>query len=86
MRLDDGTGWNFDLIQDICLEESVNVILNIIWPDTNDVDRLFWGGNKSGSFIVSNYYAINVHSPDLEQSFWKALWKSKMHEQLKIFI
>lgn len=68
------------------MEDSANAILNLDWPVTNNGDRLYWCGNNSGLFSVSNCYAINTSLSDLEQRIWKTLWKSKQHDRLKIFI
>lgn len=68
LHLDDGMGWNSDLIREICIKDSANAILNMAWPDTIEADRLLWCGNKYGSFTMSNCYAINVHSLELERS------------------
>lgn len=84
--MDDDLGWNLDLIKEIYNEDLVNAILNQVWPYSASEDKLFWYGNRSGTFTVRNYYAINTHNPALNQGIWDSLWKSKLHERLKMFL
>lgn len=86
LRLEDNSGWNSVLIKEICKEDSVEAILNQKWPYTTNDDQLYWCGSKLVDFTVSNCYDINTHNSVLDHAIWKSLWKSQMHERLKLFL
>lgn len=85
LRKENGQGWNEDLIQEICNEELAEAILKLSWPAFSRKDNLFWCGNTSGRFSVSNCFDLNCLEEGPVDGIWKSLWKSNVHEQLKIF-
>lgn len=42
----------------------------MVWPYIANEDRLFWCGNKFGTFTVSNFFTINVHYAVAASSLW----------------
>lgn len=60
LRRDDGWGWSYELIREICTEESTTTIINIAWPGTMAAGRLSWCGNKQGFFPVSNFFYLSM--------------------------
>lgn len=85
LRKEDGQGWNEELIRKICNEESIKANMRMNWSETIGEDLMFWCGNPRGLFSVNNYFELNCIEERQVDGIWKSLWKSKVHERLKIF-
>ncbi|KAF3437423.1 hypothetical protein FNV43_RR20176 [Rhamnella rubrinervis] len=88
LRMSDGSGWNKDLIEDICDQDSAEAILKVEWVGRNHHDQLLWLENPSGKFSVSSCYRGLMKSR-LGHSFdpiWSSIWSSKIHERLKLHL
>lgn len=86
LRSEDGTSWNESILIYLCNEESVEAILRITWPSNLEEDKLFWLGNNVGVFFVGNCYDVNWNCGVAASTLWERIWKSKLHEHLKVFI
>lgn len=71
----DGSGWNADLINEICTEDSANAIFALHRPVRDEEDGLCWCGNENEIFTVGSCYKVNCgeenqrsHICDLESS------------------
>lgn len=80
--------WNVSLLQEYFDEESVNAICRIHVPLRPSPDKLCWIADPKGVFSIKSVYKSNhSHSwPSNPDPCWKALWKCKLHERLKILI
>ena len=54
LRQEDGSEWNFQLLQEICDPTTVKAIRRMDWPQTQCYDKLLWIGNNSGVFSVKS--------------------------------
>ncbi|KAF3446468.1 hypothetical protein FNV43_RR11647 [Rhamnella rubrinervis] len=88
LRLEDGGGWNRDLLMRICKPESVEAILRIEWPHMIHEDKLLWLGDSAEGFSVKSCYKeiIKHRIEEVAEPIWNDLWKSQLHERLKIHL
>jgi ribonuclease HI len=75
-------------LEELFYMNSVEAILKINIPLTPRPDKIFWTPDPKGKFSVKSAFACNQTSLDVEVSspHWKALWKLKIHDRLKMLI
>ena len=80
--------WNVIKLEELFYMNSVEAILKINIPLTPRPDKNFWTPNPKGKFFVKFAFACSQTSLDVEVSspHWKALWKLKIHDRLKMLI
>ena len=88
LRLEDGSGWNLQLLNEICEPTMVAEIIRVDWTQELREDKLFWIGNEKGIFSVKNCYLAEIKSRigvDVDP-IWSRLWGSNLHERLKLHL
>lgn len=67
--------------------EDALLILNIKWLNPPCNDKLIWTTNGTGKFSVGECYKLNFLDRSLEEvlAVWEKIWKSRLHDRLKIF-
>ncbi|KAF3443264.1 hypothetical protein FNV43_RR12946 [Rhamnella rubrinervis] len=70
LRLEDGSGWNYGLLNRICEPYTVEAISKIKWPQHYTYDRLLWIGNRSDCPLIRAMAFDSKKSCKIE--FWKA--------------
>ncbi|KAM6545081.1 hypothetical protein CsatB_025817 [Cannabis sativa] len=78
--------WNEELIRESFNEEVAMSILRIRPLETSE-DIIFWKGSKSGVYTVKSGYWLSQHSRFKNPNrVWEKLWRSKIHQRLKLFL
>lgn len=85
---DASNGWNLLLLREFFEEEEVMEIQKVVWPDFPCEDKLLWVSNNSRGFSVQECYKVAYFSVGSQSDYriWDQLWKSKLHERLKMFL
>ena len=86
--MNDGSGWNKELIERICERDSTEAILRVEWSERNHQDQLLWLENSSGNFSVASCYSgiMNIRLGTSFDPIWKSIWSTKNHERLKLHL
>uniref|UniRef100_A0A803PQY7 Reverse transcriptase domain-containing protein n=1 Tax=Cannabis sativa TaxID=3483 RepID=A0A803PQY7_CANSA len=78
--------WNEELIRESFDEEVAMSILRIR-PLATSEDIIFGKGSKSGMYTVKSGYWLSQHSRFKNPNrVWEKLWRSKIHQRLKLFL
>ncbi len=89
--------WNVPILHEIFEQDSIQKIQQIPLHDTRSVDGFSWKPHPTGVFTVKTAYNLAV-SPEFRgdegdscnrtqhQCVWKALWKLKMPNKVKIHL
>lgn len=88
LRKEDMSRWNVELLEEICEPDSVATICQVKWPVSTCKDKLLWNICSGGSFTIHDCYLVTILER-LEENLdvvWKAIWKSSLHECLKIHL
>ena len=66
----------------------MSAIAKVILPANRAPDHLVWTMDDSGKFIVKSAASMLIPSDNQASTnpMWAKLWKSKIHERLKIFL
>nr|XP_048330711.1 uncharacterized protein LOC125422661 [Ziziphus jujuba var. spinosa] len=67
-------------------QETVENIKSMFWAKSLLDDKFIWGGSKTGSFTVISAYKLEDNEAEVEDAWWKLLWKSRLHERSKVFM
>lgn len=80
--------WNLDMLIYLFDEETVNEIRKLKPTHGANEDKLLWTATSSGTFSTRSAYTIlnENNTRGATNRVWKKLWKSKIHERLKIFL
>ncbi|KAF4371255.1 hypothetical protein F8388_020982 [Cannabis sativa] len=85
--MEDGRSWNVNLVSSWFRPDAAAAILKITLPFPNVETRLYWKDDPSGCFsLKSAYWRLNQNQFDCIDVVFKRLWKSHIHERLKIFL
>ncbi|KAF4398795.1 hypothetical protein G4B88_028158 [Cannabis sativa] len=85
--MEDGRSWNVNLVSSWFRPDAAAAILKITLPFPNVETRLYWKDDPSGCFsLKSAYWRLNQNRFDCIDVVFKRLWKSYIHERLKIFL
>ena len=87
----DSRQWDREIFFDLFESQSTIKILNIHIPASSKCDTLCWGQGPSGEFTVKSAYILKMQQSStslgpMHEAYWKMLWKSKMHEWLKLLL
>ncbi|KAF3436812.1 hypothetical protein FNV43_RR19565 [Rhamnella rubrinervis] len=88
LRLEDGRDWNREVLDNLCVRDSVEAIMKIDWPSLQQEDKLLWLGDAAGNFSVKSCYMeiIKHRAANEADPIWNLLWKSCIHERLKVHL
>ncbi|XP_060675207.1 uncharacterized protein LOC132804562 [Ziziphus jujuba] len=75
-----------DKLQQLFDRDTINYICKISLTNRRLEDRLIWKGNTTGCHSVKSAYILEYWNNYISSAWWKHLWKSKIHERLKIFM
>ncbi|KAF4388115.1 hypothetical protein F8388_014798 [Cannabis sativa] len=85
--MEDGRSWNENLVNSWFRPDAAAAILKITLPFPYVETRLYWKDDPSGCFsLKSVYWRLNQNRFDCIDVVFKSLWKSHIHERLKIFL
>ncbi|KAF4351484.1 hypothetical protein F8388_024816 [Cannabis sativa] len=86
LKRNNGNGWDRELIARVFLPEAANSLVNCNAEESLENDRLIWMSNSSGDFSLKSAY-WNLCCKDLSPiSMFSSLWRSPLHERLKLFL
>ncbi|KAG8372571.1 hypothetical protein BUALT_Bualt12G0079900 [Buddleja alternifolia] len=83
--------WNVSALNMFFQSQIVSKILKIRIPSLMEPRRILWIPSKNGKFSVASSYLTDngerfVGNQRGETLFWKAFWKTRVHEHFKIFL
>ncbi|KAF4382798.1 hypothetical protein G4B88_021581 [Cannabis sativa] len=85
--MEDGRSSNVNLVNSWFRPDAAAAILKITLPFPNVETRLHWKDDPSGCFsLKSAYWRLNQNQFDCIDVVFKSLWKSHIHERLKVFL
>ncbi|XP_060667225.1 uncharacterized protein LOC132799426 [Ziziphus jujuba] len=58
----------------------------MFWVKNDQEDKVIWTATKSSSFTIKSAYNLEEEGEESDVSWWKHLWKSKIHERTKFFL
>ena len=87
----DSRQWDREKIFYLFETRSAIRILNIHILASSKRDTLCWGLSPSSEFTVKSAYMLKMQQSStslgpMHEEYWKMLWKSKMHERLKLLL
>jgi hypothetical protein len=84
----DKSGWDLSKLQNLFDDATIQAILNIPKWNTTQRDQWIWRKNFSGSLTVKSAYkeAINLDLLGPFPLIWGKIWKSHLHERLKMHL
>ena len=87
----DSRQWDREKIFDLFKTRSTIRILNIHILASSKCDTLCRGLSPSSEFTVKSAYMLKMQQSStslgpMHEEYWKMLWKSKMHERLKLLL
>lgn len=80
--------WNEELVKTLFNQEEANLILELELPQISSEDSLCWTASRDGKFSVKSCFGIIQRMDsgmDFDQ-FWGFIWRSGLHENLKLFL
>ncbi|KAF3436909.1 hypothetical protein FNV43_RR19662 [Rhamnella rubrinervis] len=79
--------WNVTCFIDSFVHEYVADILRLAWPPIQCFDKLR-DDNKYGCFSVRHCFEVDQNFDEgcLKSNLWRKLWRSKLHERIKMFL
>lgn len=96
--MDDGSGWNTDLVHQLFYRFDAEAICSIKLPRADVEDTLAWHYEKTGQFSVRSAYRLAVSIQNQagnptssstteadDRSIWDIIWKALVPEKIKIF-
>lgn len=78
--------WNVRKLQLIFDSNTATNISRIPTTNRNLDDKLVWVGTRTGLFSVKSAFELGSWKDDVDSPWWKRLWASKVHEQIKFFL
>lgn len=76
--------WNEGKLRETFESGMVDSILNLDLPTISRDDCLIWSRNSNGKFSIQSCHS-SPPTNDESNKIWKLLWKSPLHERLKLF-
>ncbi|CAL1353808.1 unnamed protein product [Linum trigynum] len=82
------SGWRLDEFQSLLPQQVVDQIrAAIVDPLAAEEDRPFWSLTANGSFSASSTFkALQHQNPEVNQHYWKRIWKLQVLERVRVFI
>lgn len=81
-------GWDWNAIGTLFPEHVLRKIeMKTITDDTNARDELYWTHESSSMLSVKSAYSvINGHNVSVQDNKWKAIWKTKVPNKMKMLV
>lgn len=80
--------WDRDLLRSTFPQSIYESICKLELLPIQTEDKLLWVGNKDGRFSIKNCYEVCIMANNLvpPSGVWRAIWRSNLHERLKMFL
>lgn len=78
--------WKQEVLINMFNENEICEIKKLKFPQVDCEDRLCWTAIKDGTFSVNSFYNLLANDTRRNESVWRLIWDSKLHDRLKLFL
>lgn len=78
--------WNTATLRQLFSNEETNLIQGIPYLLVDCEEKVWWTEGKDAKFLVDSAYASINREGQVDDDVWGLIWRSNLHERLKLFL